>query len=166
MNSWSVMSVIVQFVCWGLYVGMIRDCDVCVWRIVGCGCVFGKWEGYERKKQKIKMTAVLHTFVSVLLCLQCVSSVICTPQKDYFDEELLLKPLPSGHVYAYFQFTTLWDVEFEATSCKLSSCIRIVLKVVCVICYTPWSSTPGFLATCWPDTPSFLRSLIHVVFRF
>nr|CAD7256332.1 unnamed protein product [Timema shepardi] len=32
-------------------------------------------------------------------------------QKDYFDEELLLKPLPSGHVYAYFQFTTLWDVD-------------------------------------------------------
>ncbi|PNF27160.1 GPI transamidase component PIG-T [Cryptotermes secundus] len=62
------------------------------------------------------MMVVLHTIFSGLLCLQCISSVICTPQKDYFDEELLLKPLPSGHVYAYFQFTTLWDVDFEATS--------------------------------------------------
>ncbi|GLH16315.1 Uncharacterized protein GBIM_20616 [Gryllus bimaculatus] len=33
----------------------------------------------------------------------------CLVQKDRFDEELLLKPLPSGHVYAYFQFTTVWD---------------------------------------------------------
>jgi hypothetical protein len=66
----------------------------------------------------MKMMAVLHRFVSILLCLHCIYCVICTPLKDYFDEELLLKPLPSGHVYAYFQFTTLWDVEFEATSCK------------------------------------------------
>ncbi|KAJ4436092.1 hypothetical protein ANN_18719 [Periplaneta americana] len=41
---------------------------------------------------------------------------VSAPQHDYFDEELLLKPLPSGHVYAYFQFTTLWDVQFEASS--------------------------------------------------
>lgn len=46
-------------------------------------------------------------------------SVTCVPQNDYFDEELLLKPLPSGHVFAYFQFTTIWDVESEATFCKL-----------------------------------------------
>ncbi|XP_034944073.1 GPI transamidase component PIG-T [Chelonus insularis] len=29
---------------------------------------------------------------------------------DSFDEELFIKPLPSGHVYAYFQFTTLWNI--------------------------------------------------------
>ncbi|KAG8039711.1 hypothetical protein G9C98_000440 [Cotesia typhae] len=29
---------------------------------------------------------------------------------DSFDEELFIKPLPSGHVYAYFQFTTLWHI--------------------------------------------------------
>lgn len=28
---------------------------------------------------------------------------------DEFHEELLLKQLPSGHVYAHFQFTTLWE---------------------------------------------------------
>ncbi|KAJ8865834.1 hypothetical protein PR048_033356 [Dryococelus australis] len=37
-------------------------------------------------------------------------------QKDFFDEELLLKPLDSGHVYAYFQFTTLWDVDPDVTA--------------------------------------------------
>lgn len=28
---------------------------------------------------------------------------------DFFDEELMLKPLSSNHVYAYFQFTTIWE---------------------------------------------------------
>ncbi|XP_023287700.1 GPI transamidase component PIG-T [Orussus abietinus] len=32
-------------------------------------------------------------------------------EKDSFYEELFLKPLTSGHLYAYFQFTTLWDTE-------------------------------------------------------
>lgn len=42
-----------------------------------------------------------------------MSEISCS-RKDSFHEELLLKPLPSGHVYAYFQFTTLWDVPFES----------------------------------------------------
>lgn len=32
---------------------------------------------------------------------------------DRFHEELYLKPLPSGHVYSYFQFTTVWNTSFE-----------------------------------------------------
>ncbi|EFN64949.1 GPI transamidase component PIG-T [Camponotus floridanus] len=28
---------------------------------------------------------------------------------DFFDEELMLKPLSSNHIYAYFQFTTIWE---------------------------------------------------------
>jgi hypothetical protein len=79
---------------------------------------------------------VLRMFVTVLMCLYCISAVICTPQKDYFDEELLLKPLPSGHVYAYFQFTTLWDIELEATTCKYSSRVHIALKIMCILRYT------------------------------
>jgi hypothetical protein len=62
------------------------------------------------------MLALVYTYIFVSLILH---SITCAPQKDYFDEELLLKPLSSGHVYAYFQFTTIWEVEFEATSCKL-----------------------------------------------
>lgn len=34
-------------------------------------------------------------------------------QSDVFHEELMLKPLPSNHVYAYFQFTTIWDTAKE-----------------------------------------------------
>ena len=66
----------------------------------------------------VNMKAVLNTFASVVFFLHYTVCVTCIPSKDYFDEELLLKPLPSGHIYAYFQFTTVWDVEFEATSCK------------------------------------------------
>lgn len=41
------------------------------------------------------------------------------PQNDFFHEELMLKPLPSGHVYAHFQFTTLWETTKDITTCKL-----------------------------------------------
>ncbi|KAF4516877.1 hypothetical protein B566_EDAN011221, partial [Ephemera danica] len=36
--------------------------------------------------------------------------------EDQFEEELYLKPLPSGHVYANFQFTTIWNASFVAKS--------------------------------------------------
>ncbi|XP_013389668.1 GPI transamidase component PIG-T [Lingula anatina] len=32
---------------------------------------------------------------------------------DVFNEELLIKPLDSGHVYAHFQFTTKWDIDIQ-----------------------------------------------------
>ncbi|KAI5704721.1 hypothetical protein M8J76_010520 [Diaphorina citri] len=31
--------------------------------------------------------------------------------KDSFHEELFIKPLLSGHIYSYFQFTTLWEID-------------------------------------------------------
>ncbi|KAK1135762.1 hypothetical protein K0M31_000338 [Melipona bicolor] len=43
--------------------------------------------------------------------IKCVS-----PQNDFFDEELMLKPLPSNHVYAYFQFTTVWETTKDVTT--------------------------------------------------
>lgn len=49
-----------------------------------------------------------------------VTLVKCAfPQNDFFDEELMLKPLPSNHVYAYFQFTTVWETTKDITTCKL-----------------------------------------------
>lgn len=39
-------------------------------------------------------------------------------QSDTYDEELMLKPLPNGYVYAYFQFTTLWAAPNTAETCK------------------------------------------------
>ena len=35
--------------------------------------------------------------------------------EETFSEELFIKPLPTGHVYSYFQFTTKWDVNPEET---------------------------------------------------
>jgi hypothetical protein len=90
--------------------------------VVLCECCFinGEQKKFERViVTNVNMKAVLNTFASVVLFLHSTICVTSVPSKDYFDEELLLKPLPSGHIYAYFQFTTVWDVEFEATSCKL-----------------------------------------------
>ena len=33
--------------------------------------------------------------------------------EDAFHEELFIKPLPTGHIYTHFQFTTTWDVELK-----------------------------------------------------
>lgn len=44
------------------------------------------------------------------LILACVSALGQSDlYNDEFHEELVLKQLPSGHVYSYFQFTTLWE---------------------------------------------------------
>lgn len=51
--------------------------------------------------------------ISLLLIVSALFetiSSVCT-NDDSFDEELFLKPLPSGHVYAYFQFTTIWKTK-------------------------------------------------------
>ena len=34
------------------------------------------------------------------------------PSKDDFQEELVLRPLHSGDIYASFQFRTVWDADF------------------------------------------------------
>lgn len=46
----------------------------------------------------------------ILLFTSLISSITCNnnPYNDFFDEELMLKPLSSNHIYAYFQFTTIW----------------------------------------------------------
>jgi len=33
--------------------------------------------------------------------------------EDEFHEELFIKPLPTGHIYTHFQFTTTWEVELR-----------------------------------------------------
>lgn len=53
---------------------------------------------------------ILSFFILVTL-MKCVF-----PQNDFFDEELMLKPLPSNHVYAYFQFTTVWETANDVTT--------------------------------------------------
>lgn len=38
-------------------------------------------------------------------------------ESDRFNEELYIKPLNSGHIYTYFQFTTQWILA-NNESCK------------------------------------------------
>lgn len=47
--------------------------------------------------------------------------VSSTNDNDFYNEELLIKPLANDHVYAYFQFTTIWNVELEQNSCKFAA---------------------------------------------
>ncbi|XP_684608.4 GPI transamidase component PIG-T isoform X1 [Danio rerio] len=42
------------------------------------------------------------------------------PAKDQFEEELVIRPLHSGDIYASFQFRTLWDVDFQQEGQKTS----------------------------------------------
>lgn len=37
----------------------------------------------------------------------------CSAYNDIFNEELLLNPLPNGHIYTYFQFTTKWEANLK-----------------------------------------------------
>lgn len=48
----------------------------------------------------------------LLFLLILITQIINSLQNnDYFNEELFIKPLQSGHVNSYFQFTTKWDLE-------------------------------------------------------
>ncbi|XP_078048445.1 phosphatidylinositol glycan anchor biosynthesis class T [Augochlora pura] len=55
------------------------------------------------------------THLNVPLLFFTIFGIIETvsPHNDFFDEELMLKPLSSNHVYAYFQFTTVWEAPKE-----------------------------------------------------
>ncbi|GJQ86521.1 hypothetical protein Trydic_g10421 [Trypoxylus dichotomus] len=47
----------------------------------------------------------------VTLFLVSYLQVLLAQYTDKFTEELVLKPLVDGQIYAHFQFTTIWDVE-------------------------------------------------------
>ena len=64
------------------------------------------------------VVGVCYVFVSkmrvikVLILCFAIELVYCS-SNDAFHEELYLKHLPSGHVYAHFQFTTTWKTSLE-----------------------------------------------------
>ena len=63
------------------------------------------------------MDAPMKPFVLLLIIL--FHGILCF--KDDFKEELLLRPLDSGHVYAHFQFTTVIHADLrEDEACKFS----------------------------------------------
>nr|SVE91062.1 EOG090X043F [Daphnia sinensis] len=63
-----------------------------------------------------KMKTHFKTFLLLFVVLSCVETVLATSES--FSEELLIKPLPTGHVYSFFQFTTKWDVDPEETKLR------------------------------------------------
>lgn len=52
----------------------------------------------------------------------------CYVNSEQFHEELFIKPLPSNHLYTYFQFTTLWDSELNKETCKFMH--PFILKLI------------------------------------
>ena len=59
------------------------------------------------------MKFVSKTYISV--CFFWFTLISINASSESFSEELLIKPLPTGHVYSFFQFTTKWDVDPEET---------------------------------------------------
>ncbi|XP_073679348.1 GPI transamidase component PIG-T [Garra rufa] len=62
------------------------------------------------------------TDVDVDRSIETKDSDIFTPAaaKDQFEEELVIRPLHSGDIYASFQFRTLWDIDFLQEGQKVS----------------------------------------------
>jgi len=60
----------------------------------------------------------MHVIKALIFCI-CVEIVYSVP-KDAFHEEVYLKHLISGHVYAHFQFTTTWNTSLgDENACML-----------------------------------------------
>uniref|UniRef100_A0A671LGL3 GPI transamidase component PIG-T-like n=1 Tax=Sinocyclocheilus anshuiensis TaxID=1608454 RepID=A0A671LGL3_9TELE len=66
---------------------------------------------------------------SSLLSGACASETFTpAPAKDQFQEELVIRPLHSGDIYASFQFRTLWDTDFLQEGQKKVSHYRLFPK--------------------------------------
>ena len=57
------------------------------------------------------------SFLFIFVLFKAINSEQLSSEE--FHEELLIKPLPNGHIYAHFQFTTTWNTDIESESCKL-----------------------------------------------
>lgn len=58
-------------------------------------------------------------YFKILFFIFVISIKFASSQNDFFDEELMLKPLSNNYVYAYFQFTTVWETTKDIKTCKL-----------------------------------------------
>lgn len=73
----------------------------------------------------------MELYLKVLFVISIkVSLVWSYISNDMFHEELYLKPLPSGHVYSYFQFTTVWNTSFEFNTCMYFICSEVLIYTV------------------------------------
>jgi phosphatidylinositol glycan class T len=82
------------------------------------------------------MKFAFKTCISFLFGL--IHLILTNASSESFSEELLIKPLPTGHVYSFFQFITKWDVDPEETQREpaiffSSNLIRVFFKVAFLI---------------------------------
>ena len=69
--------------------------------------------------------------VAVKIAFSCLFLSVSLATEDAFHEELIIRPLSTGHVYTHFQFSTVWHVDVEdPKACKLQNFAR---KVLCEI---------------------------------
>lgn len=77
--------------------------------------------GFVRQPATIKtatsnhLTMIFHRLALTLFVVFYLN--YANASSDKFHEELFIKPLNSGHVYTYFQFTTQWLLQSN-DSCK------------------------------------------------
>lgn len=67
---------------------------------------------------------MMHLYTPLLFFVLLNIIKIVSPHNDFFEEELMLKPLSSNHVYAYFQFTTVWEAPKESKICEFEDLIK------------------------------------------
>ena len=75
----------------------------------------------RRLRTKDEVARPLTFNMAVIFVVFLLNLFLCLTlaKKDVFHEELLLKPLPTGHVYAHFQFTTVWNVDIrDSKACE------------------------------------------------
>jgi hypothetical protein len=78
-------------------------------------------------------------FFILVILLATISSSF--QYSDEFHEELVIKPLKSGHIYNYFQFTTKWDLE-KKNDCKYYEKIKSLTMQPAYVKTPLSSSTP------------------------
>ena len=94
---------------------------------------------------KTKMATFHFVSTALLWFIVCIFTVKVQYilSEDQFHEELLLKPLQTGHVYGQFKFTTLWNVSLNDDH----SCEYVNNKPVeFVYQYDHWHCTAGSLS--------------------
>ena len=72
--------------------------------------------------------------VAVTIVFSSLFLSVSLATEDAFHEELIMRPLSTGHVYAHFQFSTVWHVDVEdPKACKLLGKFFVKLKYISIL---------------------------------
>lgn len=93
------------------------------------------------------------------------SSALSEPQHD-FREELVIRPLHSGDIYASFQFRTLWKTNFRENKGKLRVGVHdrghLILKHYALMCKE--SASLRYFSSVFSGSTTFKTSVIYWVY--